>query len=128
MNFVLSVYVYQDVMVSKYCPIQKVHHTKDGCTLCEKAQYSLKNSQGQKFLLKHDGGCHLRILNDQPLSLLSYIHLLKSANLSELRLDLTIEQKEDASKRIAAFKKGIEALYHLNLKPSHSHTLGRLLK
>ncbi len=119
-------YGYQDLMISKYCPIAKTFKTKVGCTLCARNQYKLKDRMGYEFPLINDGNCNIRVLNSRALNLVDFIEFFKSVGISVARLDFTIEDEGETRGVIAAFQKAIlKQAYVVDRRKS---TYGRFVK
>ncbi|MDP3129961.1 MAG: U32 family peptidase, partial [Bacillota bacterium] len=119
-------YGYQDLMISKYCPIAKTFQTNVGCTLCARNQYKLKDRMGYEFPLVNDGNCNIRVLNSRALNLIDFIEFFKIAGISVARLDFTIEDADETRSVIAAFQKAIlKQAYVVDRRKS---TYGRFVK
>ncbi|MBU1093469.1 MAG: DUF3656 domain-containing protein [Firmicutes bacterium] len=103
-NLEFIVYGHVDLMISKYCPIEKTYKTRTNCHLCELNQYYLQDRLGLKLPLVNDGNCNIRILNSKALHLIEYIHELKEAKINTLRLDFTIEKYHDVTQLIKAYE------------------------
>ena len=119
-------YGYQDLMISKYCPIAKTFQTNVGCTLCARNQYKLKDRMGYEFPLVNDGNCNIRVLNSRALNLIDFIEFFKTSGISVARLDFTIEDADETRSVIAAFQKAIlKQAYVVDRRKS---TYGRFVK
>lgn len=119
-------YGYQDLMISKYCPIAKHFGAKQGCTLCARNQYKLKDRLGYEFPLANDGNCNIRVLNSRALHLADYVDFFQTVGISAARLDFTIEDAEQTRGVIAAFQKAIrKQAYVVDRRNS---TYGRFVK
>lgn len=120
----LIVYGRPDLMLTKYCPIAKTFKTNPHCHLCEKNQYALEDRLHQKYPLLHDGNCHLRILHSKPIHLFQYLQELKASKISGLRIDLTIEDGNQAKDIIKFYQSyGKE-----KNNPVKDYTYGRFMK
>jgi putative protease len=125
-NLQYVIYGRPELMISKYCPIQKTFKTRDHCLLCEKNQYALKDRIGMKFPLIHDGQCNIRIMHQKPLNLFNYLIELKQSGIQSFRLDLTTEKDQEIKDIISMYEKAL-------IKPSfmeqqNQYSLGRYLK
>lgn len=111
----LEVVVYgrADLMISKYCPIQKgLQGNHKHCGLCSSKQFYLQDRMDYKFPIVGDSHCMVRILNSVKLSLLEEVEDLMTRKIHSLRLDFTIESKEETLAVIQAFQQ------KLNHEPS----------
>lgn len=106
-NLEYVVYGRPELMITKYCPIQKTFKTKDHCLLCEKNQYELKDRVGMKFPLIHDGQCHLRIMHQKPLNLFQYVYELKQSGIQACRIDLTTEKADEITHILKNYKQAL---------------------
>lgn len=121
----LVVYGREDLMISKYCPIAKTYKTKVDCHLCELNQYSLQDRLGQKMPLINDGNCNIRILNSKPLELIEYLDEIKRLGIQTLRLNFTVEDREETEHVIKNYQNAInDGKIKLNSK---TYTTGRYL-
>lgn len=119
-------YGFQELMISKYCPIAKTFRTRVGCTLCERNRYALKDRMGYEFPLVNDGNCNIRVLNSRSLNLIDFIGFIQSTGISVARLDFTIEDDDETRGVIAAFQKAIrKQSYVVDRRKS---TYGRFVK
>ena len=58
------VYGHYELMISKYCPIQKKYNVeKKNCNLCMKERHYLVDRMGFKFPIIKGEGCYTKILN-----------------------------------------------------------------
>jgi len=120
------IYGRPELMISKYCPIQKTFKTKDNCLLCEKNQYELKDRVGMKFPLIHDGQCNIRIMHQKPLNLFRYVLELKQAGINALRIDLTTEKGDEIKHIIRAYKQSL--IEEVMITNPTQYSYGRYLK
>ncbi|MBN2300168.1 MAG: U32 family peptidase [Acholeplasmataceae bacterium] len=124
-NLELVVYGHIDLMITKYCPIAKTFKTQTNCHLCEDNQYYLQDRLGQKMPLINDGNCNLRILNAKAINLIDYIDEIKNSGINNLRLDFTVEDKNEVIKIIKNFQNQLSSdRIRLNTK---AYTTGRYL-
>ncbi len=99
------VYTRPDMMISKYCPITKSEGVyKENCNLCMKHTYHLEDKENNRYPLIRDHLCNMRILNSKVVTKDSYIKELLKRNIS-LRIDLTIESKEQTRQVLAKYLK-----------------------
>ncbi|MFA5006267.1 MAG: U32 family peptidase [Candidatus Izemoplasmatales bacterium] len=119
-------YGFQDLMISKFCPIAKTFKTKAGCTLCERNRYSLRDRMGYEFPLVNDGNCNIRVLNSRSLNLIDFVGFIQSVGIAAARLDFTIEDGDETRGVIAAFQKAFKKqAYVVDRRKS---TYGRFVK
>jgi hypothetical protein len=94
-NLEMIVYGYNDLMISKYCPISKVNKNyKKHCMECHLHKYELEDRMNVKFPLYGDENCIMHILNSRRLHLLEYLKEIKQL-VGNVRLDFTIETKDE---------------------------------
>lgn len=125
-NLQYVVYGRPELMISKYCPIQKTFKTKDHCLLCEKNQYELKDRVGMRFPLIHDGQCNIRIMHQKPLNLFNYVIELKASGIQSMRLDLTTEKNGEIQDILKTYEKSL--IHPVMMKEPSQYSLGRYLK
>lgn len=125
-NLEMIVYGRTELMISKYCPIAKtMGANKTHCHLCEHNQYALKDRMDYEFALVNDGDCNIRLLNPKPLCLIDSLAFFKEANISKIRLDFTIENREETLQIIEAFQHALKKEPFLINR--HTMTYGRFL-
>ncbi len=90
----------ENLMTTKYCPLKKFGE----CGECNKHQYYLKDEIA-KFPIYHEG-CITHIINDKPLNLVDDLDKL-SALTNKIRLDFTIEGKDEVIKIVNEFKNAL---------------------
>ncbi len=91
----------QNLMTLKYCPLKKYGE----CGNCNNHQYYLKDDFS-KFLLYHDD-CITHIINDKPLNLIDELDKLLPLT-NKIRLDFTIESKNEVIKIVNNFKNALK--------------------
>ena len=89
-----------NLMTTKYCPLKRFGE----CGKCRENSYSLKDEFGE-FIIYNDN-CINHIINKKPLNLIDDLDEIKKY-VSTLRLDFTVESKEETKNIIEAFKKKI---------------------
>ena len=94
------VYGRMNLMTTKYCPLKRYGE----CGKCRENSYSLKDEFGE-FIIYNDN-CINHIINKKPLNLIDDLDEIKKY-VSTLRLDFTVESKEETKNIIEAFKKKI---------------------
>jgi putative protease len=96
-NLEMIVYGRYDLMFTKYCPITTATKTNAlHCAKCKEHQYNLIDRLGYSFpILGNPKTCHVRILNSKRVHLVDYIQDLKKLPIQTLRLEFTIESKEE---------------------------------
>lgn len=90
----------ENLMTTKYCPLKK--HGE--CGNCNKHQYYLKDEYA-KFPIYHEG-CITHIINDKPLNLVDDLDKLLPLT-NKIRLDFTIESKDEVKEVINKFKNAL---------------------
>jgi len=93
-NVEVVVYGKMDLMISKYCPIQKVEGTEKNCMLCERYKYALRNQSGESFTIKRDASCNVRILHHKAYNIMKDIPRLKAHGITQFASYFTDESKE----------------------------------
>ncbi|MBM7556677.1 DUF3656 domain-containing U32 family peptidase [Halanaerobacter jeridensis] len=109
LNKEIIVYGYLAMMVSKYCPIGAVERKFDfsqSCSVdCQNRNYGLLDRKGMVEAVETDPkNCHSIIYNSQPLHLLNYLKEIKNSNCDSLRLNFTIEEKEEIEEIIENYQ------------------------
>jgi putative protease len=97
-------YGFQDLMISKYCPIARHFGANPGCSLCSLNDYRLKDRLGYEFPLLNDGHCNIRVLNSRALHLVDFTEFFRGLGIS-MRLDFTIETAAETKGVITAFQR-----------------------
>jgi len=92
-NVEVVVYGKMDLMVSKYCPIQKVEGKEKNCMLCERYKYALRNQSGEYFTIKRDASCNVRILHHKAYNIIGDIPRLKAHGIQQFACYFTDESK-----------------------------------
>lgn len=93
-NLEMIVYGHAHLLTTKYCPL-KVNGL---CGQCKKNRYTIKDNYGEFPIISHDN-CHTTIVNGRALNLLDEINYLPH-EITKLRIQLTIESKEEAKRII----------------------------
>ena len=94
------VYGRMNLMTTKYCPLKRYGE----CGKCRENTYSLKDEFGEFYL--YNDNCINHIINKKPLNLIDDLEEIKKY-VTTLRLDFTVESKEETSSIIESFKKKI---------------------
>ena len=95
-NIEVIVYSKTDLMVSKYCLINKCLGKDDKeCGECLKNEYFLEDRKGYKIPLVKDYFCNLRLLNPRALMLMEYIDEMKENGVNSVRIEFTNEKEEE---------------------------------
>lgn len=106
-NVELIVYGKVDLMITKYCPINKILTDNDvGCGKCNDSRYYLIDRKGYKLELIRDGLCNIRIINPKALHLIEYCESLKNLGVSKLRLEFTNEDKDEVKNIVNGYLSG----------------------
>ena len=124
-NLEMVIYGRAELMISKYCPIAKTYKTKQNCLLCEKNQYTLKDRTGKTFPLIHDGQCNIKLIHHQAMNLIPYFAELKKANITNFRIEYTIENQQEIKEILENYKQSINDQI---IKSSTHYHQGRYLK
>jgi putative protease len=126
-NLEQIIYGRTELMISKYCPIAKATQVnKTHCHLCEIQPYALRDRMGYEFPLINDGDCNIRVLNSRVLSLIDHLAFFREIGIAKVRMDFTIETKEETFTVIEAYQ---QALRHEPFSLNrYSLTTGRFLK
>jgi len=95
-NVELIVYSKTDLLVSKYCVINKCLNKKDlACGECIKNSYYLEDRKGYKIPVVKDYYCNTKLLNPRSLMLLEYIEEIKQIGVNCVRIEFTNESNEE---------------------------------
>jgi len=117
-NLEMIVYGYNDLMVMKYCPINKgLGIDKQGCLMCKYNKYHLEDRKGFLMPLMNDSMCTMKILNTRRLSLLRYIDDLRNYGVNNIRIEFTVEDEKECKIVASAYKQwwdGKKVLTNLN--------------
>ena len=89
-NIEVIIYGTLELMVMNHCLISM----NDGCPLCQKNKYCLKNKHNEIFpiLTKH---CKTHIMHHEKLNWISYLNELKACGLSNVRIELFDENENE---------------------------------
>lgn len=121
-NLLVMVYGYYEMMILKHCPINKAENEdKMFCNKCMEKQYYLTNQSNDKYPLANDGACHLRVLNNKPVNLISELNELENIGVSNFLMDFIIE--ENIEEIAVQFKKAFDDTTK-EYKPLDIYTLG----
>lgn len=103
-NFEMMVYGYYELMISKYCPIQKELGIEcKNCNMCIKNSYSLVDKLGYNFRVIKGEGCYTKILNSKRVHLIKYISKLKEIGISRFLLDFSVEDFNETKEIIKLY-------------------------
>jgi putative protease len=104
-NVEVVVYGKIDLMITKYCPINKILTNKEiNCLRCKEDQFYLLDRKGYKLELLKDGLCNIRIINPKALHLIEYCASLKEIGVSKLRLEFTSESPKEVEEIVLGYK------------------------
>lgn len=104
----LMVYGYYELMIMKYCPIQKINGYKNkNCGMCIKNNYYLNDKKGYSFRLIRDEECNMRVLNSKKLHLIDYISDIINCGVKNILLDFTTESANETEEVINMYLKKI---------------------
>ena len=90
-------YGHQNLMTMKYCPLKRFKQ----CGQCKNNTYMLKDNYGAFYLTHTD--CISHILNEKSLNLVDELDYIKKYA-SKIRMDFTIENKEEVKQIVNMFK------------------------
>jgi len=111
-----------DAMITKYCPISKAEGLNiSHCHICDKHDYTLVDPTGSEYPLKNDGDCNIRVLNHKVLNLIEFVPELKKNHVSIIRLDFTVETKEEVRAVINAFQNKMNNQYYQMPEMKYTH-------
>ncbi|MDD3122874.1 MAG: U32 family peptidase [Candidatus Izemoplasmatales bacterium] len=111
-----------DAMITKYCPISKAEELNiSHCHICDKHDYTLVDPTGSEYPLKNDGDCNIRVLNHKVLNLIEFVPELKKNHVSIIRLDFTVETKEEVRAVINAFQNKMNNQYYQMPEMKYTH-------
>lgn len=100
------VYGKQDAMISKYCPITKGEKiNKKNCEICEKFKYHLQDEQNNKYPLRRDSDCNMRIVHYKAINNIHNINTLKDIGVNYFRIEFVDESTEEVRSVINRVKK-----------------------
>lgn len=115
----MMVYGYYELMIMKYCPIQKINGYKNkNCGMCIKNDYYLNDKKGYSFRLIRDEECNMRVLNSKKLHLIDYISDIINCGVKNILLDFTTESADETKEVINMY------LTKINHKDSDNVILG----
>lgn len=92
-NVEVLVYGMLELMIIKYCPINKNVNSK--CYLCKTNDYYLDDKKGDKFKLLGDSSHKVRVMDYQTIDLIDSIDTLKSIGVYNFRIDLLDEDDKE---------------------------------
>lgn len=103
------VYGYMDAMLLKHCPIAKANDIRvKHCDECRRHTYQLVDRMGYQFPFVTYQDCHVRLLNSKRNVLYHQIPVLLALGIKELRLDFTIESKEETKTVIQVYQQKLK--------------------
>ena len=106
----MLIYGYNDLMITKYCPISKMNGSKNKfCNECHNHNYYLEDRIKVLFPLLGDSYCTMHILNSRRLNLIEHVSKLKTL-VHHLRLDFTIETNYEIEQIIDSFLAAFQGL------------------
>ena len=100
------VYGQTEMMISEYCPMGVL--TKD-CkknkrdAMCNKSNFSLESSEGDRFRLSQDINCRTTIYSQETVCLLDEIEDLYEEGINNVEIALYFENKEEATHIVEKF-------------------------
>lgn len=104
-NIEMVVYSKTDLMVSKYCLINKcLGKDNKECGECLKNKYYLMDRKDYKIPLMKDYFCNLRLLNPRALMLLEFIDEMKENGVNRVRVEFTNEDIIECKEILDTYK------------------------
>ena len=95
-NLMMLVYGRYEMMLMKYCPINKAYGYKNkGCLECMKHQYYLKDKKDFEFPLERSIDCNVKVLNSRITSLIDNLEIIINMGINNLLLDFHIENYKE---------------------------------
>lgn len=95
-NVEVVVYSKTDLMISKYCLINKcLNKENKECGECLRNKYFLEDRKGYKIPLMKDYFCNLRLLNPRALMILEYVDEMKDNGVNCVRIEFTNEDQKE---------------------------------
>ncbi len=93
------------LMIMKYCPLSTIIGCTDShsCTICRSGKFGLKDRKGIIFPLLTNPNCKVEVLNSKKLCMIEHIEELIKANLTNLRIQFTIEDEEEIERVLHAY-------------------------
>ena len=120
-NLEMIVYGRVDMMFTTYCPLKVFNQ----CGECKKNQYILKEEYGDFPIISHED-CTTTILNGKILNLIDDLESIKGIN--TFRVQLTIENKDEAKLIIKRFKDKINTMEKTKFFNKNTDTRGHFNK
>lgn len=122
-NFEMMVYGYYELIISKYCPLQKkMKCVNKNCNLCLKENHYLIDRMGFAFPIIKGEGCYTKILNSKRVHLVKYLKELKDIGINKFLLDFSIEDKDEVKRIIEMYQKALN--YDIILMKEENVTYG----
>ena len=91
-------------MISKYCVIaSSLGFEQKHCNSCKNNQFYLIDRMNYSFPLICDDNCNMIVLNSKALHLLSFVDEIYDLGINSIRLDFTIESKEETYNITSAY-------------------------
>lgn len=103
-NLEVVVYGFYEAMIMKHCIISStLGYNVYDCNACYINQYTLVDRLGYRFSLMRGHNCALKMLNAKRLSLLDQVNDIFELGIHSVRIQLTLETKEETNRVIQAF-------------------------
>ncbi len=109
------------LMIMKYCPISTIldsNHLEKSCSMCKNKKFGLKDRKGMIFPLLMDPNCKVEVLNARKLCMIEYIDALIQSNITNLRIQFTIEDEEEIAHTLRAYIEAVECALGRKRTPS----------
>lgn len=103
-NIEALVYGKLELMIMKYCPI-RLSRISENCSLCQKSKYYLDDKKSHKFRLLKDSNHKIRVMDYQNIDKIDDIKYLKSIGVTNFRIDLLDETKEQVNNILIKIEK-----------------------
>ncbi len=109
----MTVYGHLETMLLKHCVINTctIDTKQKDCNMCRIGeQYYLQDRKDASYPLLTDWDCFTHILHNKPLHLLEFIEPLKQMGINFLRLNFTIESKEETKAIMEAYRNALAGM------------------
>ena len=103
-NMYVMVYGYYELMISKYCPVQKANNIeKKNCNYCINNKCELVDRMGYHFPIIKGEGCYTKILNSRRVHLISNLNELRDIGINNFLLDFSLEDAKETEEIIKMY-------------------------
>ena len=109
----MVVYGHYQTMIMKHCFIAKEHgFERKNCGACKGKTISLLDRYNYEFPVTTDEDCNVTIYNSKAVNLIDYVDEILANGISSIRLDFTIENKDEVYNITKAFLDKINTGYY----------------